>query len=152
MLIIKKDITKVVKGIIGHGCNCSGGFGTGVAGSIKKKWPIVSEKYHELVGNKNYTLLGKCQIIEIINKELYVVNCFTQINYGYNGRKFADINAIQKCLIELCKYSNELNLPIYIPKIGCGLGGLDWDKNVKMIVETISNNYLTKKNILVCEL
>lgn len=148
MLIIKKDITTITIGIIAHGCNCSGGFGSGVAGAIKRKWPLVYEKYHQLVNGQNHKLLGSCQLIEIVSKQLYVVNCFTQIFYGNDKKTYANIEAIDRCLEELYKYSEELNLPVYIPKIGCGLGGLNWDDDVKPLIEA----KYTKMDISVCEI
>ena len=44
---IQKDITTVEEGVVLHGCNCSGGFGSGVAGAIRKKWPDVYEMFKE---------------------------------------------------------------------------------------------------------
>lgn len=29
--------------VLMHGCNCSGGFGSGVAGQIAKKYPIIKK-------------------------------------------------------------------------------------------------------------
>jgi hypothetical protein len=36
--------------------------------------------------------------------------------------------------MDVATASRVSKLPVYIPKIGCGLGGLSWDDEVKTIV------------------
>jgi len=43
------------------------------------------------------------------------------------------------------------DLPIYMPRIGCGLGGLDWDTEVGPIVEKINELY-PRVEVFVCDL
>lgn len=144
---LRCDITSINFGVIIHGTNCSGGFGSGVAGSIKKKWPIVATSYHSLKKDKN--TLGSIQIVELTQEILYVVNCFTQINYGRTGR-FAEPSAIESCLYKVVEFSKQKELPIYSSKIGCGLGGLDWNDDVEPIFKKLSNELQT--NFTICEL
>lgn len=135
---IKKDITSVIFGIIAHGVNCSGAMNSGVAGAIRKKWPIVAEQYHDHVGIRNLTLLGSCQLVEITPDMLYVANCFTQLFYGRDGGVYADSAAIRESLNIVYQYASHYELPVYLPRIGCGLGGLSWFDEVEPIVANIT--------------
>jgi len=150
---IKKDITTVERGIIGHGCNASGGFGSGVAGAIKKKFPIVHEKYFNQY-RAGTVKLGTIHVVNI-HDDLYVVNMITQQTYGYDGAKYADLDAIASTLEMVVLLAEGFDLPIYVPKIGCGLGGLDFEKDVQPIYEsaitrTVLDNLDVEINV--CEL
>ena len=123
--IIKKDITSVTTGVIAHQVNCTNHIGSGVAKAIITKWPIVKVKYHEWCNLRTSDeLIGTIQIVSISN-DLMVVNCFSQKDKGYDGKLYTDYSSIRKCLesIKTLKLS-----PLYIPyKMGCGLGGGDWN-------------------------
>lgn len=150
MKYIVKDLTHVDLGIIAHGCNCSGGFASGVAGQIRKRWPIAYEKYKELIGNGNLNYIGAIQMVPIYeNDTLFVANCFTQKFYGRNGR-YAIPSAIESSLSQVFKYADQLDLPIYMPKIGCGLGGLGWEIEVLPIVERLDKTF-ARVDTYVCD-
>lgn len=140
---LKKDITTVERGIVAHGVNCSHAFGSGVAGAIRKKWPDVCERYMErpwmVIGDTQWCWQGP---------ELCVVNCFTQEKYGYDGKKYANLAAIASCLLGVIT-SAPKDYTVYMPKIGCGLGGLNW-LQVYPIVESIES--IRGTHIVVCEL
>lgn len=150
MKLINKDITTIELGVIAHGVNCRYKMGSGVALAIRKKFPKAYKQYMENVGGVD--LLNTADIVQI-NDDLFVANCYTQTNYGYDkGVVYADIRAIYKSLMKISEFCVEKNLPLYMPKIGCGLGGLSWDgeNGVKRIVEEIER----KKpgiSITICE-
>lgn len=143
----KRDITTVTKGIVGHGVNCQGRMGSGVAAAVKHKWPIVYDNFiHDY--NEGYNILGTTGWNKI-NEELHIVNMYTQEYYGYDlDTKYASLDAIENCLIGMCLTSQYTQLGIYIPKVGCGLGGLDWETEVKPLLKKKFN----KCDITVCEL
>ena len=146
---LKKDITTVDYGIVGHGCNASGGFGSGVAGAIRKKWPIMYEEYQK------YFQAGVLELkfvhVVRIKENLYVANMITQQKYGRDGKKYACPQAVENTLSNVVNLAYSYNLPLYVPKIGCGLGGLSWNKDVKPIFEDVSNEYPTVE-INVCNI
>lgn len=128
-------------GIVAHGCNCSGGFASGVAGAIRQRWPIAYDKYKEIIGNGNLSYLGTVQfIVPYVDTDLIIANCFTQKFYGRNGR-FAIPTAIESSLRQVYKMADQTDLPIYMPKIGCGLGGLSWDREVFPIIESLDKSF-----------
>lgn len=151
---IKKDITTIIKGIIVHGCNCQGVMGSGVAGALRSKWPEIFEPYEEMceayTRNRKVDLLGEINMVWI-NDDLYVVNGFTQLNYGRNGKIYADVKATWKVLVQCAGQCMGHNLPLYLPPIGCGLGGLSFEKDVKPIIERVAEQY-PEVDIYVCDL
>lgn len=140
MKIIKHDITTIKEGIIPHGVNCQGVMGSGVALAIRNKWPEVYKSYKSF--GKGEDLLGVSHIIRIENSEnLFVTNCFTQVYYGSDGRKYASPEAIETALDGVFFFAKMYDLPIHSPQIGCGLGGLNWKSEVKPIYERLAKKY-----------
>jgi O-acetyl-ADP-ribose deacetylase (regulator of RNase III) len=148
----KMDLCDVDRGIIAHGVNCQSKMGSGVAAVLKGKWPKIYPSYLAKCSTEddNVNLLGQVDIVEI-SLELFIVNCFTQVNYGKDGKIYANPLAITKSFDKLFNFSNSKQLPIYIPKIGCGLGGLSWDKDVKNILEKCDTTF-NNVHVFVCEL
>lgn len=144
----QKDITTVRHGIIAHGVNCQRKMASGVAGAIKKKWPAVYEAFMELK-----PVLGEVDLIDV-SLDLWVANCYTQRNYGKDGKRYANLKAIENCLLIVAKHAYALQEAIYMPKIGCGLGGLDWEADVKPILETLDTSYSPYDDVhfVVCEI
>ena len=129
------DVTDAQEQIIAHGVNCTGHFGSGVAGAIKRKHPYVREQY---LGLKEH-ILGTCQFVNYDNRVW--VNAHTQQDKGYDGKQYADLMAVGYCLAEIADYMKVNNLyTIAMPKIGCGLGGLDWNQ-VEQLVDELLDEY-----------
>ena len=146
---INKDILTVDKGVIVHFCNCLGAMG-GLAGAIARKWPIVKESYlksledrEQQVGHKVFAL-GGIDIIRV-EKPLWVINAFTQYNFG-SGRH-TEYAAVLSCLRSVERTAQGLD--IYLPyMVGCGLGGGDWSI-VQKIIEKTFENY--GGNVYICK-
>jgi O-acetyl-ADP-ribose deacetylase (regulator of RNase III) len=141
--IIKKDITTVTKGIVAHGCNCLGVMGAGVALAIARKWPRAYECYKVHLNTRNICSidpLGDMNLAGVVQgNELMVANCFTQRGVGFDedGNPPADLKAIESSLRLCIESCNAYNLDLYTPQIGCGLGGLDWEAQIKPIYEKL---------------
>jgi O-acetyl-ADP-ribose deacetylase (regulator of RNase III) len=145
---ITKDITTVERGIICHGVNCQHKMASGVAKAIRAKWPSAYTQYMD--SPKGKSMLGVARVVDI-NETLFVINCYTQIFYGYGGGRYADPEGIRRAMVDAMTMADYQQLPIYMPKIGCGLGGLDWDKEVKPVLEKL-NTFFDQVEINVCEL
>lgn len=149
------DVTTITHGVVAHGCNCQGKMGAGVALAVKNRWPRAYNDYVEAVKSvreNRERLLGHCQIVPITETEwsrLYVANCFTQLHYGRLNQQYASVDAIASSLASAVDVANRFDIPMYMTKIGCSLGGLDWDTQVYQVVEQIA----TSKSITihVCE-
>ncbi len=138
----KGDLLEATENIIAHGCNCSGGFGSGVAGQIAKKWPLIKDYFHRVKNPE----LGSIQIVEAYNKYTFI-NCFTQQKFLPRGICHANYNAIKDTMFSVKEYAKEKNQSIAIPKIGAGLAGGDWN-----IIEGILNEVFNDYDVTVYEL
>lgn len=99
---ITGDVTTPIKGIIGHGVNCQGVMGSGVALAIRKKFPKAYEEYIQLCSEKKpEELLGTVQMVKITD-ELYIANLFTQLNFGGDGGVYASLDAIKNAVYDMC--------------------------------------------------
>ena len=141
---IKGDITETELDFIAHGVNCQNKMGSGVAKALFTKFPEVKTEYHkfcerakssvEKFGTKN--LLGEVQYVE--SKDKIICNCFTQDNFGYDGKRYVNYRAIVDCFF-LLKLERK-GETIAIPKIGCGLAGGDWNIVEQLINDTVGDD------------
>lgn len=143
---IKMNAVDVNEGILAHGCNIMGVMDAGIALAIREKWPQVFEQYKDVCEMFSETdeeseLLGVVDMVRISEEpSLMVANCITHGGIGIGGI-YADIFAVEMSLNKVVEYARVEGIDtIYMPKIGCGLGGLKWDEDVKPIVEEISEN------------
>lgn len=156
---ITKDVTTVERGVVAHGVNCQGKMGSGVAKAIRARWPIVFERYEPICNNidRKSDLLGLAHIVnvgECVNG-LFVANCFTQFYYGNDGKRYADVQAVRESLESAIDFALGADLPLYMVKIGCKLGGLDWETEVKPVVETLYQNVVDRGrdlDIYICDI
>ena len=132
MEFINQDVTTVDVGIVAHGVNCQRVMGSGVALAIRNRWPEVYDSYRKNLAGEQ--VLGTAQFVQI-DQLLYVANCYTQLNYGRTGGPYADLYAIKRSLDATFAFAARKQLPVFMPRIGCGLGGLRWDEVESVIVE-----------------
>lgn len=141
---LTKDLLTVNHGIIAHGCNCQGKMGAGIAKEVRSKWPPVYYMYVDKcysTTNKR-GLLGEAQVIPVSQTpwgQLFVANLFTQERYGREPIRYADPDAIKTALRKVAKFCVDRDLPLYMSKIGCSLGGLSWVDDVEPIVQELSD-------------
>lgn len=140
-----------------HQVNCQGRMGSGIAKQIKERWPIVYDGYMtefkamedkiiELSGqwesqiDVSEVLLGRLQQIQV-NDTQTVINMFAQQYYGYDGKRYTSYDAFWACLGGI-KDSIPKGSKIGFPwKIGCGLGGANWEVIATMIEEVLAKDY-----------
>lgn len=151
MIIYRKgDVIKALAdgeiSLLAHGCNCSGGFGSGVAGGIVKRYPSVRNAYlraHEA----GHWKLGAIQII-VIGSNRAVINCGTQQEFGGSPEEqplkmYCSYDAIKEVMLKLyTRVSSERTLGI--PMIAAGLAGGNWK-----VIEAIINEVFHDKDIYV---
>lgn len=127
--------------IVVHGCNCWCVMGAGIAAQIRKQCPNAHTADKTTIAGDMSKMGTYSYGIEA--NGMIVVNAYTQ--YGYNRTKVnVDYLALEKAIRSIC--SQFANRVIAMPKIGCGLGGGDWNI-VSEILERISNE--TNKTIRV---
>ncbi len=139
------DLLDVKQGNIVHGCNNRGGFGSGVAGAIRMKWPHIAVAYLDWYDSD--ILMHPKLALGLVRKEnvsfgLHVWNAITQDGYGRDPRtRYARYDAIETAFRTINDNLQSVEpqfRPIHIPKIGAGLGNGNWK-----IIETIINETVT---------
>ncbi len=116
-----------------HGCNCAGAMGKGIAVQFKQKFPQMYKQY-KLLCNKGQFNPGDVFAYNYGNG--YVYNLGTQASW----RTKATLTAIEQSLEKMLAAAAIANVTkIALPKIGAGLGGLQW-QDVKAIVENVAQN------------
>lgn len=121
-------------------------------GQIDIGYYILESRMDSLpVGKADQTLMRN--LLEFCNpvmdeggvKLLYVVNAYTQFNYGKNhadgSSKPLDYTALKLCLKKM-NYRFK-GLKIGLPKIGCGLAGGDWARVKYYIEKYLCDCYVT---------
>ena len=128
-----------------HQVNCQGKMNSGIAKSIREKWPIVFDSY------KNYCnyyhpwyetkyMLGGCQFIDVEPNKI-VINMFAQDGYGYDGRRYTSYDAFWACLGEITKTVPKGSTIAFPDHIGCCRGGANWCVIRTMIEEVLGWDY-----------
>lgn len=149
---LKGDITKLAdkNALVVHGVNCQHAMGSGVAKAIKEKWPIVYTRFME--EDRGHKMLGHVTFVPVDSvNNITVANAYTQEFYGREKKRYADTTAINTALLTCCQHAQKNDLSIYVPKIGCGLGGLSWIQDVLPIFETHESQF-NLVDIYVCDL
>jgi len=118
---------------IAHGCNCSGGFGSGFAKQVAERYPSVRESYLVRHNSRGWKL-GEVQILGVGDGSgREIANCATQQRYGRPDEgPYVSYPAVRQVIRNLCR-----SWPggFAIPKIGAGLAGGNWDIISKIIEE-----------------
>ena len=133
IVYVKGDIFESDEKFIAHGCNCSGGFGSGVAKLIADKYPKVREDYL-LIHDRFGWDLGMVRSVSVGDGSgREIANCATQERYGKpDCGPYVSYPAIRQVIQKLVKLWPQ---GFAIPKIGAGLAGGNWDIISKIIEE-----------------
>lgn len=133
-----------------HGCNAQGKMGSGIAKTVKERYPLAYDAY--LLGLRKdaaegYDLLGKDYPWYDSKTGRTIHNLITQINYGKDGKKYAYYSAIAGGLVDIAAVISDQGILSFIespgldkvclgiPLIGCSLGGLKWEFMETLLLE-----------------
>ena len=86
--------------------------------------------------------MGHSQLVVIDEeKGKYIYNLFGQFNYGYDGLRYTNYEAIFNGLSKIKQLAQRHNLSVALPyNMGCDRGGANWGIVSKMI-EVIFEDY-----------
>lgn len=128
MIKRKGDVFTTEARWIGHGVNCSGVMGAGIALPIKNKYPVNFKAYKEACDMEELAP-GHCLVGPDEGVEPRIVNLATQLYPGPDARYSAIFESCRTAAEYIVNYEKHDRNPVLaIPMIGCGIGGLDWDK------------------------
>lgn len=138
--IVNGDLLDASEIMIVHQVNCKGVMGSGVAKSIRERYPKAYDSYKKHCNLSGSSLLGKIQVVNI-NQERKVVNMFAQDSYG-RSKQYTDLKAFKTCVLKLVDYAKKNNIEtIAMPyKIGCGRGGADWDSVYSILCDSFNRS------------
>lgn len=146
------DIFEAPIDILVHQCNCHCTMGAGIAKEIKKRFPeaykadcMTKKGDRSKLGTTSYAWVSRQREGVRIS---YVFNLYSQFNYSGPGIK-TDYEAMKKGLQSMKNSIANTKLTIGIPyKIGCGLGGGDWE-TVENIIKEVFDKSCFK--VLICK-
>lgn len=123
-----------------HQVNCQGRMGSGIAKQIRERWPAVYDFYITRLDMLKDKALGHTQLVPINNGKV-IINMFAQQYYGYDGKQYTSYDAFWACLGGICDSVPKGSKIGFPAKIGCGLGGANWEVICKMIMEVLDKDY-----------
>lgn len=132
---IKGDLFSTDVRVLAHGCNCKGLMGAGVAKEFHARFPKMFVDYQRLCRSGHF-FLGECFLYEAIDGKL-IGNLATQDNPGPHASFDGIAQSLQKLFKECLARGHTT---IAMPRIGCGIGGLNWT-DVKGLIEKLSNQF-----------
>ena len=113
-----------------HGCNCAGAMDSGVAVAFKKRWPRMFEEYAARCADGRFHL---GDVFVWSEGDVSVYNLAIQEHWKKKAKVPALTRALRKT-VELAALAGVERLGL--PRIGAGLGGLDWPR-VKSVLAAI---------------
>ena len=122
-----------------HQVNCQGKMNSGVAKSIRERWPEVYDWYIVRYNALKNEALGSAQLIPVDGK--IIVNMFAQEYYGYDGKRYTSYDAFWSCLGEILELVPAGATLAFPARIGCVRGGANWDVIKSMIISTLGDIY-----------
>lgn len=147
---VEKDMTKIEQGVLLHGCNTKGIMGIGQSQALRSAFPAIFppyKSYCQIATKMGRNILGRVIEVQIGDKDLYVLNGLTATDYGVDGKVYADLGAIEKVLNHAAEFAGFLKIPLYMPKIGCGHGGLQWANVLPLVQKAAADHNI---DIFVC--
>lgn len=142
LVFIEGDMFSSKADILCHQVNCMGRMGSGIAKTVRKKFPTVYNEYMNLCHSDGVTpdnLLGYVQFVKCGTQ--IIANLFAQRNYGYDGELYTSYAAFQNCLRQIReKYPPGTSIA-FPYGIGCGLGGGQWSIIARIVEAELSADY-----------
>ena len=142
MLIEKQgDMFTTDAYVIGHGVNTYGVMGAGVAAVVREKFPAVYDFYREQFqrgearpGSAN----GYLTVWPGTQRGVWVFNLATQDLPGAHARA----SWIAESLRWMLQRSYEMGVSkVALPRLGCGIGGLNWQADVLPVFKVMALAY-----------
>jgi O-acetyl-ADP-ribose deacetylase (regulator of RNase III) len=127
--------------VIGHCCNAKGVMGSGIAKSIKIRYPEAYKRYrqlYELEGLNTGDIIGVNIGWESDNKIIF--NLIGQESYGYDGKKYLDDEGFKKCLESMSGRVRSDDIVGFPYLMGCDRAGGYWPSVFNWIDLYFTNN------------
>ena len=146
--IIHGNLLETNAQIIAHQVNCRGVAKSGIAKQIMKKYPEVKALYTMLCKRETpEKLIGTALFAECKDGKI-IANLFGQNGFG-RDRQYTEYEALDNAMKQLREFMlTKGYISVAFPyKIGCGLGGGDWN-----VVKLLIDKHFRDFECYVCEL
>jgi O-acetyl-ADP-ribose deacetylase (regulator of RNase III) len=115
------DIFETDAQTIAHGCNTRGRMGAGIALEIRRRHPAMFQQYRRLCYKR---LFRPGEYFLWKESTPWILNLATQ-----GDTLGAKPEILQRCFEDFCRYyAYEGITSLALPRVGAGLGGLEWDE------------------------
>ena len=122
---VEGDLFDSSEAALGHGCNCAGAMGRGIATEFRQRWPEMYDRYRMLCKSGKFQP-GDVFVWEAADRIIF--NLGTQKSW----RSKATISAIGSSARRMAALASDRGIDrVAIPRIGSGLGGLEWEDEVR---------------------
>jgi O-acetyl-ADP-ribose deacetylase (regulator of RNase III) len=112
---------------LAHGCNLKGTMGAGIALAFRRRWPEMYDAYRQQC--RAGWSLGE---VFTWGKDPVIFNLATQPTPGPT----ASLDAIHQSTTVMLNLAEDLGLAqVGLPRLGAGLGGLQWSDVYSVLVE-----------------
>src|SRR5258708_39956093 len=112
-----------------RGCNCAGSMGGGSAIEFRRRWPRMYEEYAARCADGRF---GLGDVFPWTEGDDTVYNLGTQAHW----RKKAQLPALSKSIRRMAELAAHAGIErVGLPRIGAGLGGLDWVRVKRILTE-----------------
>lgn len=122
---------------LAHGVNTFGVMGKGIAVAFKQRYPDMYDHYNHVCKNTE----GKDLVGEVFiwhePSGLLIANMFSQLKPGPDARYSWTLKAIKTTLDYL--HDNGYK-SMAMPRVGCGIAGLEWSKMYYHIVDELNDH------------
>jgi O-acetyl-ADP-ribose deacetylase (regulator of RNase III) len=120
LIAITGDLFELGLPALGHGCNCVGAMGAGIAKEFKRRFPRMYREYRRRCRNGQF---GLGDVFVWQADALVIYNLATQPVPGPSARLDAIVTSVRAALVD-AEHRGLSRLGV--PRIGAGLGGLQW--------------------------
>jgi len=124
--------------IIAHVVNSSGGWGRGFVLAVSDRWLGPEQRYRKWYASKKNFKLGAVQTLQV-EPDIWVCNMLAQEGYLTTKKHGPPLRLprLKECLDLLKEAAIERHASVHMPRIGCGLGGSDWDVVGLMVEQSL---------------
>ncbi|MCI0710371.1 MAG: macro domain-containing protein [Chloroflexi bacterium] len=120
-----------------HGVNCAGAMGAGIAVEFKKRYPKMYKQYNALCKNGG---LQPGDVFAWHGRGVTVFNLATQQHW----KTHATLEAVENSVTKTLKLAANMGISeIVLPRIGAGLGGLEWSDVKSLLIELAGEHHVT---------